>query len=368
MTGATAVGREALTTSASPAAELEPGDALFVGLGASAVAWYRCALPATFMGHDWIGLVGQPPQVSYKTGMVKGQTILPEWKSYKVVVLQQPKGPRWLKVIRELQASGIVVLFEVDDYLHGIRKLAHHDFVEFFNKAALRDWELCMGACDGMIVSTEALAKRYRRFNRRIYVCENGIDVGRYQLTRPPRDTITVGWAGGTGHRKVVAEWMRELARVMHERPDVNFVSVGQPFADPFIREFGPLRATSVPFTMVDNYPAAMAGFDIALAPAGGDAFFQCKSDLRWVEAAALAIPTIADPRVYPKIRDGETGFHARDGRYAMTVLRRLLDDPDLRARVGDRAREEVCAARDMRYAAHQWADVFRDVTATASI
>jgi hypothetical protein len=37
-----------------------------------------------------------------------------------------------------------------------------------------------MKACDAMIVSTPWLAKRYRRFNPRIYVCKNSIEGKRY--------------------------------------------------------------------------------------------------------------------------------------------------------------------------------------------
>jgi hypothetical protein len=37
-----------------------------------------------------------------------------------------------------------------------------------------------MKACDAMIVSTPWLAKRYRKFNSRIFVCKNGIDTKRY--------------------------------------------------------------------------------------------------------------------------------------------------------------------------------------------
>lgn len=160
----------------APAAggDVEPGQALFVGIGQSAVCWYRCALPATFLGHDWVGLAGIPPKCGYLTGLVRGQTIIPPWRSYKVIVLQQPRGPRWLAVIRELQSYGIRVIYEVDDYLHAIRKMPDHDWHKDFDRKALRDYELCMGACDAMIVSTPALAARYRRFNRRVYVCEIG--------------------------------------------------------------------------------------------------------------------------------------------------------------------------------------------------
>ncbi len=116
---------------------VQPGEVLHVGIGDSAVCWYRCALPATFGGHDWVGMLGTPPQVKYVTGMVKRQTIMPAFDEYKVVVLQQPRGAGWLKVIRGLQSRGVKVVFEVDDYVHAIRRMQDHDYRSEFTKDKL---------------------------------------------------------------------------------------------------------------------------------------------------------------------------------------------------------------------------------------
>ena len=82
----------------------------------------------------------------------------------------------------------------------------------------------------------------------------------------------------------------------MHEREDIRFVSVGQPFArdlEPRVRRRARL---TVPFSTFETYPASMTLFDVALAPAGRTNFYRGKSDLRWLEASALGMPLIADP------------------------------------------------------------------------
>ena len=58
--------------------------------------------------------------------------------------------------------------------------------------------------------------------------------------------------------------------------------------------------------------PAAMSLFDIGFDPMGKAPWRRARSPLRWLEAAAWGIPFVGDPRIYPAIEHGVTGFHAR--------------------------------------------------------
>jgi glycosyltransferase involved in cell wall biosynthesis len=336
---------------------IDPSRTMFVGIGKSAPTWYRAALPAMYLGAEWCGVRGEPPKLSFVTGLSARALDVEELFGYDAVVLQQPRGAAWLKLIRRLQAAGVTVLFEIDDDVHAVGKHAGHVYRAHYSKAALREMELNMRACDGLIVSTEFLAQRYRALNGNVWVCRNGLDLGRYALT-PPRDgeTVTIGWSGGTGHREAMLPWVNAVGRVMAERPNTRFVSVGEQFAGLLAPQFGDRRTTSIPFSELDTYPAAIANFDIALAPAGATNFYRAKSDLRWLEASALGIVTIADPVVYDEIEDGVTGFHAADAATAERLLLRLVDDEEERRRVGQAAREHLVAHRTMKAMAPQWA------------
>lgn len=337
-----------------------PADILFVGLGRSAVAWYRCYLPAMFMGADYIGLEGQPPEYKATTGQRRREDLA----DYKVVVLQQPREG-WTPIILKLKERGIKVLFEVDDYLHGIAKMTDHDFAQGFSKKKLAVVERNMALCDGLICSTEFIARRYSKFNRNVHVCEIGLDLARYALTRPPRPTINVGWSGATGHARAMRPWLEAVRNVMRRHENVCFVTVGQSFADVFVPEFG-TRAISVPFTLLDQYPAAMTLFDVALAPSGKGNFFKGKSDLRWLEAGALGIPLIGDPDVYWRIEHGVDGFHAESADEAEEHLERLVAAPSLRLQVGENAQEYVVNERSMKVAVEQWRMAIADVCSPA--
>jgi glycosyltransferase involved in cell wall biosynthesis len=341
---------------------------LFAGLAATPLCWYRCALPARALGADWTGVSGDPDAMIFHTGHA-GRPLrgIEDFATYDIVVLQQKRGCAWVRAIRDLQAAGVKVLYEIDDYVHGVAKAKNHDFASQFDRRQLTEHEQAMRACDGVICSTRYIATRYRAFNANVWVCENGLDMGRYALTRPARDTVTIGWSGGTGHRPALAPWLRELQAVMDARPSTRFMTVGdRGYTAPFAARYGAGRAIELGWAALEVYPAAMTHFDVALAPATNSGFFRGKSDLRWLEASALGIPIVADPALYPAIEHGVTGLHAASSAAAREAILALVDDRALRDRIGTAAREHVGEHRSSAAVAPQWAAAFAQARAIA--
>lgn len=334
-----------------------------VGRGATAVMYYRVLLPAHVLGLDYVGIYGDPPKARYATGLVNNQSVMPDFTAYDLIVFQQVAGRAWLEVIKALQAMGKTVVYEVDDWLHGVASVKGHDFRKRFDKQALAGYEMCMKAADALIVSSDFIARAYRSFNRRVFVCRNGIDASRYKLTRPARPTVNIGWAGATGHDDAMVPWLRAVTSVMLDFPQTCFVTIGQRYADSFRPAFG-ARALSVPFTAIEQYPAAMTMLDIALAPVGPGGFHKAKSDLRWLEASALGIPVVADAtgNVYGEIDDGVTGFKVTKASQLVELLSRLVENEQERLTVGTNARDYVLANRDATVMAQQWASAFAEL------
>jgi glycosyltransferase involved in cell wall biosynthesis len=319
---------------------------LFVGIGTTARCWYRCALPARALGADWIGVGGHPTALVIRTGQLSRDIgSIEDLATYDVVVLQQPHGNAWRNAIAVLQRHDTRVLFEIDCDVHASATLS---------EAALLDVELAMRACDGLICSTAHIAARYRSVNSETWVCADGIDLGRYALTRSPRETVTIGWAGGTGHQPApLAPWLRELVPVLSGRPATRFMSIGpEGCASALAERFGPTRCIELPRGPIETYPAAMSSFDIALAPAP---LHRGKGELRWLEASALGVPTVADPEIYRSIQDGVTGLHAATPAQAREAIMALVDDDGLRERIGSAARAYVREHRCIQAVAPRW-------------
>ena len=337
---------------------------LFIGWGASVVAYYRCFLPAVALGADYTAAVGEPPDLKLLTGLGERESAPEDLFDYEVVVLQQPRGTGWLKLVRELQDAGVRVLYEIDDYIQSARKTRGHELRELFDADLVGRMEMVMRVTDGIICSTPYIARRYRKFNPRTWVCRNGIDLKRYDWPRPPREGVTIGWSGGVGHSESLSRWEPAVRAVMRARPETRFVSVGYRFADLLAEEFGPERAMAVRSAQIEVYPASMTLFDIAIAPSAENNLFRGKSDLRWLEASALKLPLVAHPDVYPEIEDGVTGVHARTRADVERALLRLVDDAELRRRIGQSAYDQVARERSIIVVAEAWRAVLSEVAA----
>jgi glycosyltransferase involved in cell wall biosynthesis len=341
---------------------------LFVGRGNSGICWYRSALPAAALGADWLGVVGEPGALRRVTGGFGVALDEDAWTGYDVVVLQLVHGVAWNRRIAELQHAGVTVLYEIDDDLRGVAAEPGHDFARLFPPQRLRAHEAAIRACDGLICSTPALSERLADLHELRFVCQNGIDLARYPHPLPQRDSVTIGWAGGTGHERAVRPWLPAVTAVLEAHPEARFRTGGQPYGRELAERFGAERASAVPFAALDTYPAAMAAFDVALAPAAPSAFFTAKSDLRFLEAAALGLPVVADPVVYPTLVHGSTGLHAASPDEAREHMEALVGDPALRRRLGAAARAYVERERSMPAAAQRWAIALAAVRAGAAV
>src|SRR3954453_19701478 len=335
---------------------------LFLGLGTSVVSYYRCFLPALTLGAEYATWAALPNDSIVLTGgLGNPPPSIEDLPNYEVVVVQYASGKGWLRMMRQLQAQGVVVLYEIDDYFQSARKSKTHELAHRFGVERIRELELAMRAADGVICSTDYIARRYRSFNARTWTCQNGIDLNRYAGKKPESgDWVTIGWAGGVGHKGSLARWEPALRNVMRARENVRFVSVGHAAAAAYVEEFGRERAVAYPTAAIEVYAASMRLFDLSFAPSAENNQFRGKSDLRWLEASALGIPLVAHPDVYPDIEDGVTGVHARTPEEAEAALLRLVDEREERERIGRTAHEYVAEHRSFPRAAERWAEALQ--------
>jgi glycosyltransferase involved in cell wall biosynthesis len=337
---------------------------LFVGWGVSVVSYYRAFLPAVALGADYVAWVADKElkHIHFLTGFGERATQLDEFFDYDVVILQQPRGARWVKHIRELQDAGVTVLYEIDDYIQSARKMKSHELTDVFDAKLVAEMEMAMRVTDGIVCSTDYLARRYRAFNERTWACYNGIDLKRYAWPTPPREGVTIGWAGGVGHKASLARWEPAIRGALRARPEARFMSVGHAAAAVYVDEFGPERAIALPPAQIEVYTASMKLFDLAIAPSAETNLFRGKSDLRWLEASALGIPLVAHPEVYPEIEHGVTGIHARTPAEVEAALIDLIDDKEKREQIGAQAHAYVAEHRRIEVAAERWRSVLTEV------
>jgi glycosyltransferase involved in cell wall biosynthesis len=314
---------------------------------------------------DWIGYVGNPEDGAVVGGRLDSMEF-PDTDPYDVIVVQQVYGPEWARSIEKWQTQGKKVIYEIDDFIHGIYKIKEHPQKGKFNKKRVKEYVECMGMCDALIVSTDRLAEFYKKYNDNVHVCRNSLDTKRYDVQLPVRDWITIGWAGGTGHDLAIDPWLGAVATVMKNTPNVGFCSIGTPYAS-LMEELYPTRCLTVPWVSIENLPYALANFDIVIAPAHESKYHLAKSDLRWLEAGAVGLPVIADERIYNDVEDSVTGITLNGEKEDMLErvqdeLHVLIYDEDERKTLGANAKKYISDKRDIRQGVEQWDDAISSV------
>ena len=192
-------------------------------------------------------------------------------------------------------------------------------------------------SADGLIVSTPYLKQVYSEWNDNIYVVPNAIDHRIWgNVKKKGKPGIRIGWAGGMTHQKDLEILVPVIERIIAKNKNVTFVLC-----------YGvPTEYRNIPgveyvgkWSRIDRYPQYLAdrGLDIAVAPLVDNAFNRGKSNLRWLEASALGIPTVAMNvgHFAETIQHGIDGFLADNADEMEKHIQTLIDDKRLRMGMG---------------------------------
>lgn len=254
-------------------------------------------------------------------------------------------------------ASGCSVVCDFDDLVfdparaHLLRGIdALDDTARTWAVDSMARQRRTLEACGATTVSTEPLAAEASASGVGVAVVGNAISTemvsraavaGEMMAARP--DRLRVGYLSGTPtHEADFSEVADELLRVLDRHPHVELVVAGFLDLDP---RFDRRRVVREAYRPPAELPALIATLDVNLAPLERDnAFTDCKSCIKYLEAGVVGVPTIASarPDFVRAIRHGENGLLADAPDEWRDALELIVDDRDLRRRIGDAAREDV--------------------------
>lgn len=282
-----------------------------------------------------------------------------------VVIGQRVCKPEISDMWQALAASGKPTVYEVDDNLfrvHPSSPAAHKLFSDPDMQARIRANTRVASA---VFVSTERLAEVFGEFNDHVYVLPNCVltDVIENGRTRHGTGQVVVGWSGSSTHAMDFGALAGVFTRVCARNTRLAFHTIGVNY----------MRAAGIPPNRIrvtrwtDNvwkYYQSI-DFDIGVIPLTRDPFNTAKSDVKFVEYAALGIPVIASDYgpYHDSIEHGKTGLLVRRPNEWARHLRDLLADPAMRTEIGDNAREWA-RTRTIESNAWRWETALEEVIA----
>jgi len=280
----------------------------------------------------------------------------------------------FVRVLSRCRQRGVPVVYELDDNLLDL----HGDEPwEPYPGDALRGVVAFLARqADGMIVSTPALAERLARLRSGILVVPNALDERLFgSAPEPPAarsSGVTIGYMGTLTHeadlRMVLAPLRALLAR---HAGGVRLEVVGGGAEERIASLFEGLPFRTRQPGREDPYPRFVPWmrqhlrWDVAIAPLEDDAFTRGKSDLKYLDYAALGIPGVfSDVRAYREsVRHRETGLLAPNepGAWA-EALGEIVADGALRTRLARAAAAEVHGNRMLKTNATRWGEAIETI------
>lgn len=213
---------------------------------------------------------------------------------------------------------------------------------------------------DHVVASSPALRDRCELLNRHhasTYIsssvdAERFIPAGRYCND----GVVTIGWTGTFSSRPYLDLLRPVLARLATQRSFRLRVIGNFPYELPgvSVEVIGWTEAREI---------EDLQGIDIGIYPLPLDDWVSGKSGLKAIQYMMMGIPCVAtDVGTTPLIiRDGDNGLLVRSEEDWLQALSRLLDDPGLRRRLGQKARLDAAA----KYSTHAIAGEYRAVLAS---
>ena len=266
-----------------------------------------------------------------------------------------PLGPPVLE--RRIHRAGVPMVYDMDDLIHLPHSSPANPFMRFL-RAPGKAPEL-MAMARHTIVCTEYLADFARPHAKGVTNISSTIDTDVYR-PRPHRDRtegVVLGWSGSHS----TAPYLNLLADVLRElqaTDGVRIKVIGDASA------FLPGVDVQAQAWRRNSEVADLSELDIGLYPLPEEEWVRGKSGLKALQYMALEIPTVAqnigtNPEI---IRHGVNGFLASEEEEWLTLLRRLIRDPDLRRTVGGEGRRTV----EARYSVRANAPVYLDILHSA--
>ena len=254
--------------------------------------------------------------------------------------------------------EGLAIL-DIDDLIFDPRAFEWIDSPDFQDPVRARLYQEDMGryaatmeACQAVTASTRILADTAQEKGKPAWIHRNAFSLEMlagadraFSHRRSQPEQLVIGYASGTPtHDQDFEVAKPALMQALTRYPHVELWLIGD--LDPG-SGWGTLqdRIRHQPRVPWRDLPKLLVQFDINLAPLVTDnPFAQSKSEIKYVEAGLVGVPTIASPTAAFRhgVRGGENGLLAADQDQWLEALSMLIENDAQRQALGAAARADV--------------------------
>lgn len=275
----------------------------------------------------------------------------------QIIIYRAPISPLLLRLCQLARENGKPVYFDIDDlvfdtvytdqlsYTQGLSPKEKEQY-----DASVRNYGLMLENCDGAITSTLQLQKELLKYKDKVLLNRNLasaelIDISRKYLKAYNQvdDTIKIGYfSGSISHNENFELVKPAIKELLSKYPNLELHIVGHlDIPEDMTVYQGQIIVHD--YVDWDKLPNLISQVDINLAPLVDSIFNRAKSEIKWMEAALVKVPTVASNMgaFADMVTDGKTGLLANDDQW-FEKLESLIQSVDLRQKLAQNAYEKV--------------------------
>ncbi|SFV59605.1 Possible glycosyltransferase [hydrothermal vent metagenome] len=275
-----------------------------------------------------------------------------------VIFYRVPADTVVLDLIKEAKRLNITSFFDVDDVVFDRKLLSENINIQALDKKTQKLllngadlYQEALSLTDHSTSSTPTLASLMQKHNDgEHFIIPNCLDkeLLSYLDSDISKDVekIKIVYGSGTSTHDIdFLEVSDALLFILQKYPHVKLIIHGTlTLPSIFETELLKPQITQIPFMPTAEYYKALQSYDINLAPLEGSLFNDAKSNIKYLEASILKLPTIAsDVAEYrSSISKGINGFIAKDTASWIDALEQLIENKTLREEIAQNAHSVV--------------------------
>ena len=274
-----------------------------------------------------------------------------------IIIYRSPISPELLRLCHLAKEYGKPVFFDIDDLVFDTVYTDQLSYTQGLNSvekgnydAGVRNYGYMLENCDGAITSTSQLQEELYKYQSKVLLNRNlasddliAISSQYIKDYSQTSDIVKIGYfSGSISHNENFELIKPAIKQLLTKYSNVQLHIVG--ILD-IPQDMKPFENQIVTHDYVDwdKLPALISEVDINLAPLVDSIFNRAKSEIKWIEAALVKVPTVASKigAFSDAVVDGETGLLATDEQW-FDKLETLVLSPELRQKIAEAAYRAV--------------------------
>ena len=274
-----------------------------------------------------------------------------------IIIYRSPISPELLRLCHMAQDYGKPIFYDIDDLVFDTVYTDQLSYTQGLNSvekgnydAGVRNYGYMLENCDGAITSTNQLQEELFKYQSKVLLNRNlasddliAISSQYIKDYSQTSDIVKIGYfSGSISHNENFELIKPAIKELLTKYSNVQLHIVG--ILD-IPQDMKPFENQIVTHDYVDwdKLPALISEVDINLAPLVDSIFNRAKSEIKWIEAALVKVPTVASKigAFSDAVVDGETGLLATDEEW-FDKLEALVLSPELRQKIADAAYRAV--------------------------